>query len=187
MILISNSIRHNCHCKLFQSLHNKSLPKWVETKIGNMTALEKLNELKPLEFDWKFANEAASKFRGGPLLKDMVENMKMFIKEPASLAGLRMVVYSSVGHGSSLMILLDIRNYVKRIRHMYLCMSYLLHSNISAQFWRAALHWLGAQYKNMKILNFSFSPFCKFWSFRLQLGFRSKLVQYWISLESVKY
>ncbi|KAL8602738.1 hypothetical protein ACOMHN_024300 [Nucella lapillus] len=59
-----------------ENAHNLSLPAWTQTKWKNGTVYSKLMELKDWSFALLFNGTMLSRFKGGPLLKEFIQNMQ---------------------------------------------------------------------------------------------------------------
>ncbi|KAK6192448.1 hypothetical protein SNE40_003913 [Patella caerulea] len=100
------SIGDTLYC---EKVHNKTWPSWVNDTIYN-----KLRDLETWGFDLLYKGPIESRLKGGPVLKDMIENMKQKI---AGKSTKKMMVY--VAHDTTITALLSAMGVFNQLAPQY--------------------------------------------------------------------
>lgn len=114
-----------------EKAHNYTLPNWV-----NETIFERLQKIRAYSFVLMFGTEEMAKLKGGPLLKQMIENMEL--KKSGTLST-RFFMYS--GHDTTLAALMHSLNIFNHISPPYTaCLIMELHRKIDGEYFVRLLY-----------------------------------------------
>lgn len=101
-----------------ENAHNLTLPNWTRETWKSGTVYSKLMELRDWSFALLFNGTSLSRFKGGPLLKEFIENMQ---KEVSGTADPRYKMYMYSGHDTTVSALLSAMSVYNHRAPPYAC------------------------------------------------------------------